>query len=94
MHFWHGPFRITEQTSPVNYKLTSCDERRRTFLVHVNRLKPYTDPAEQPWRVMEPVHPKELGTADTDFDPEDDLPLAEWKNLKDDEDDPDVNDIT
>ena len=94
IHFWHGPFRITEQTSPVNYKLTSCDERRRKFLVHVYRLKPYTDPAEQPWRVMEPVHPEELGKADTDFDSEDDLPLAKWKNLKDDEDDSDVIDIT
>ena len=41
LHFWHDPFRIVEKTSPVNYRLTSCDERRRTFVVHVNRLKTY-----------------------------------------------------
>ena len=56
LHFWHGPFRIVEKTSPVNYRLTSCDERRRTFVVHVSRLKTYVDPADQPWRVTEPPH--------------------------------------
>ena len=48
LHFWHGPFRFVEKTSAVNYRITSCDERRRTFVVHANRLKTYVDPAGQP----------------------------------------------
>ena len=76
MHFWHGPFRITEKTSPVSYSITSCDKRRKKFLVHINLLKPYIDPADQPWRVMEPVHPEENDSVASDFELEDDLPLA------------------
>ena len=94
MRFWHGPFRITQKTSPVNYSITSCDERRKKFLVHINRLKPYFDPADQPWRVMEPVHSEDNDSITSDFEPEDDLPLAHWKHLHQDEDDTDILDIT
>ena len=72
------PFRIVEKTSPVNYRLTSCDERRRTFVVHVNRLKTYVDPADQPWRVAEPPHQEDPNDElDNLWDADDDLPLAE-----------------
>ena len=78
LYFWHGPFRIVEQTSPVNYRITSSDERRRTFVVHVNRLKTYVDPADQPWRVAEPPHEEDPNAELEDlWEADDDLPLAE-----------------
>ena len=78
LHFWHGPFRIVEQTSPVNYRITSCDERRRTFVVHVNRLKTYVDLADQPWRLAEPPHEEDPNAELEDlWEADDDLPLAE-----------------
>ena len=78
LHFWHGPFRIVEKTSSVNYRLTSCDERRRTFVIHVNRLKTYVDPVDQPWRVAEPSHQEDPNDEpDNLWDADDDLPSAE-----------------
>lgn len=46
---YHGPYRILEQTSPVNYLVepvtpTSDLRRRGREIVHVERLKPYYDP--------------------------------------------------
>lgn len=46
---YHGPYRILEQSSPVNYVVEplnpSPDHRRRgRETVHVDRLKPYYDP--------------------------------------------------
>lgn len=46
---YHGPYRVVEQTTPVNYVVEpltpSTDLRRRgRETVHVQRLKPYYDP--------------------------------------------------
>lgn len=46
---YHGPYRVVERTSPVNYVVEpltpSTDLRRRgREIVHVQRLKPYYDP--------------------------------------------------
>ena len=41
---WHGPYRIVQQTGPVNYKLEIAGQKVPR-VVHVNRLKPYHDPA-------------------------------------------------
>ena len=76
----------------MNYSITSCDECWKKFLVHVNRLKPYFDPADQPRRVMEPVHPEENDPITSDIEPEDDLPLAQWRHLHQDEDDTNILD--
>lgn len=52
LHRFLGPYQITEQTSPVNYRVTpveqSSDRRRRgTEIVHVSRLKPFNRRTEQ-----------------------------------------------
>lgn len=46
---YHGPYRVVQQTTPVNYVVEpltpSTDLRRRgRETVHVQRLKPYYDP--------------------------------------------------
>lgn len=46
LHRFLGPYKILEETSPVNYRITpvtpSTDRRRRgTEIVHVSRLKPF-----------------------------------------------------
>ncbi|XP_069106353.1 uncharacterized protein [Argopecten irradians] len=43
-HQWHGPFVVTEVKSAVNYKIASCDGKKNTQVVHVNRLKPFVEP--------------------------------------------------
>lgn len=46
---YHGPYRVIERTSPVNYLVepvaqTTDNRRRGREIVHVDRLKPYYDP--------------------------------------------------
>ena len=48
LHNWHGPYRLVEQLSPVNVKLRTRDNRLLPTPVHVNRLKPCTDPVARP----------------------------------------------
>uniref|UniRef100_A0A7M5UYE4 Uncharacterized protein n=1 Tax=Clytia hemisphaerica TaxID=252671 RepID=A0A7M5UYE4_9CNID len=43
---WHGPYRIVEQISPVNFKL-EIEGRRVPVNVHASRIKKYT-PRERP----------------------------------------------
>ena len=44
LHNWHGLYRLVEQLLPVNFKLHTCHNRLLPTPVHVNRLKPCTDP--------------------------------------------------
>ena len=44
LHPWSGPFRVIAKTSPVNFKLQSCDDRQATQIVHANRMKMFIDP--------------------------------------------------
>ena len=38
--YWHGPFTVVKALNSVNYVVQKTP-RSRTFIVHVNRLKPY-----------------------------------------------------
>lgn len=44
LHPWSGPYEIIAKTSPVNFKIQTCDEKRATKIVHSNRMKPFVDP--------------------------------------------------
>ena len=48
LYNWFGPYRITEQSSPVHYHLHSKNNKKVTFAVHANRMKPFVDPASRP----------------------------------------------
>ena len=41
-------FRILKQSSPVHYRLRSKNNKKVTFAVHANRMKPFVDPALRP----------------------------------------------
>lgn len=43
-HNWHGPFEITKKLSDVTFVAKSCDDKNTIQTVHINRLKPFTDP--------------------------------------------------
>ena len=45
LHNWFGPCRIVEQSSPVHDRLRSKNNKKVTFAVHANRMKPFVDPA-------------------------------------------------
>jgi hypothetical protein len=47
-YMWHGPYRVTERLSAVNYRVQTDRARRIDPVVHVERLKPYRDPEERP----------------------------------------------
>ena len=44
-YYWFGPYRIVEQSSPLHYRLRSKSNKKVTFAVHANRMKPFVDPA-------------------------------------------------
>ncbi|XP_044164848.1 uncharacterized protein LOC122948816 [Acropora millepora] len=48
LYNWFGPYRILEQSSPVHYRLRSKNNKKVTFAVHANRMKPFVDPALRP----------------------------------------------
>ena len=48
LYIWFGPYRIVEQSSPVHYRLRSKSNKKVTFAVHANRMKPFVDPALRP----------------------------------------------
>ena len=48
LYNWFGPYRIVEQSSPVHYRLRSKNNKKVTFSVHANRMKPFVDPALRP----------------------------------------------
>ena len=47
-HKYHGPFRLGEQTSPVNFRLMTLENKPLNDIVHVNRLKRFIDVMEGP----------------------------------------------
>ena len=44
---WLGPYRIVEQ-SPVHFRLGTDTNKKVTFAVHANRMKPFIDPSLRP----------------------------------------------
>ena len=45
---WLGPYRIVEQSSPVHFRLGTDTNKKVTFAVHANRMKPFIDPSLRP----------------------------------------------
>ena len=43
-----GPYRIVEQSCLIPYRLRSKKNTKVTFAVHINRVKPYLEPALRP----------------------------------------------
>ena len=48
LHCWHGPYRIVDKVSPVNFKLRNGASRLILTPVHVNRTKLYYDANDRP----------------------------------------------
>ncbi|CAG2203350.1 Transposon Ty3-G Gag-Pol polyprotein,Retrovirus-related Pol polyprotein from transposon opus,Retrovirus-related Pol polyprotein from transposon 297,Retrovirus-related Pol polyprotein from transposon 17.6,Transposon Ty3-I Gag-Pol polyprotein [Mytilus edulis] len=48
LHPWRGPHRIISKTSPVNFKIESCDNKKHQQILHANRIKPFLDPDDPP----------------------------------------------
>ena len=48
LHSWLGPYRIVEQSSPVHFRLRTDTNKKVTFAVHANRMKPFIDPSLRP----------------------------------------------
>ena len=48
LHNWFGPYRIVEKSSPVHFRLRTETNKKVTFAVHANRMKPFFDPDERP----------------------------------------------
>ena len=48
MHNRFGPYRIVEQSSPVHFRLRTDTNKKVTFAVHANRMKPFIDPDLRP----------------------------------------------
>ena len=48
LYNWFGPYRIVEQSFPVHYRLRSKNNKKVTFAVHANRMKPFVDPTLRP----------------------------------------------
>jgi hypothetical protein len=66
---WIGPYRISNEISPVNYEITPLyDRNRRIQCVHINRLKP----CRTPFNLL-PEY--EIEKNNEPFDNEDDDPL-------------------
>ena len=43
LHFWHGPYVVQQQITPLNYEIRLIPGKK-TEIVHVERLKKFTDP--------------------------------------------------
>ncbi|PFX16158.1 Retrovirus-related Pol polyprotein [Stylophora pistillata] len=48
LHNWLGPYRIVEQSSPVHFHFRTDTNKKVTFAVHANRMKPFIDPSLRP----------------------------------------------
>ena len=48
LHNWFGPYRIVEQSSPVHFQLHTDTNKKVTFAIHANRMKPFIDPDLRP----------------------------------------------
>ncbi|PFX16680.1 Retrovirus-related Pol polyprotein [Stylophora pistillata] len=87
-----GPYRIVEQSSPVHFRLRTDTNKKVTFAVHANRLKPFIDPSLRPIEpplVDDPSEPylDESDTPDDNFESE--LPVDKKVNSR-----PPVSDTT
>ena len=45
---WFGPYRIIEKSSPVHFRLCTDTNKKVTFAVHANKMKPFVDPSLRP----------------------------------------------
>jgi hypothetical protein len=50
LKLWLGPYRVEEVTGPVNVKIRGLDNTADVQVVHVDRLKHFHQPEEQPQR--------------------------------------------
>lgn len=60
LHNWLGPYRIVEKSSPVHFRLRTDTNKKVTFAVHANRMKPFLDPSLRPIDpplFVDPDHP-------------------------------------
>lgn len=48
LHCYQGPFKITARKSPLVYEVVNLLGREKVEVVHVSRLKPYTERAPEP----------------------------------------------
>ena len=48
LHRWHGPYRIVNKLSPINFKLRNSANRLISTPVHVNRMKLFYDANNRP----------------------------------------------
>ena len=48
LHCWFGPYRIVEQSSPVNCRFCTETNKNVAFAVDANRMKPYYNPDLRP----------------------------------------------
>lgn len=76
-HLWHGPMRIYKKLSPVTYKVKLPTNSRIATTIHINRMKPYYDPASRPISPPEEDDPYEPYLDETEL-PDDsfDLPTS------------------
>ena len=83
LHRWHGPYRIVEQMSPVNFRL-EVTGRPVPLIVHQDRLKPYFDPKLRPRE--NPLLDEDLELADIPLNdiPEDSIPAKKHDIIEED----------
>ena len=58
-HLWHGPMRIYQKFAPVTHKVKLPNNSRIATTIHINRMKPYYDPASRPISPPEEDDPSE-----------------------------------
>ena len=82
-HLWHGPMRIYKKLSPVTYKVKLPTNSRIATTIHINRMKPYYDPASRPISPPEEDDPYEPYLDETEL-PDDsfDLPTSTEDNAQ------------
>ncbi|XP_015762141.1 PREDICTED: uncharacterized protein LOC107341253 [Acropora digitifera] len=79
LYNWFGPYRIVEQSSPVHYRLRSKSNKKVTFAVHANRMKPFVDPALRPIKPRSNDDPSEPHLDESDI-PADSFESSESHN--------------
>ena len=67
LHNWLGPYRIVEKSSPVHFRLRTDTNKKVTFAVHANRMKPFVDPNLRPIDPPLSYDPSEPDLDESDF---------------------------
>ena len=95
-HFFHGPYEVLDQTSPVNYKISYCrGSSKEPTVVNVSRLKRFHErdaeseseeelPEEYPTHIINPV-PRSKRLSDESSDSEEDIlpePVNDYASLR------------